>query len=82
MSHLKDQLIWRTRIVWGRRRAAANMPAPSLPVIEDVDASPRTHYPYYQVHNTHKEALAQAALRNHGKNRPPPADTKEVAAVS
>jgi hypothetical protein len=86
MSHLKDQLVWRIRLCWGRRRAAENMPAPPLPVVnEDADASLRTDYPYYQVHNTREESLAQTALRNQGKNLPPPshpADTKAVASVS
>jgi len=63
------------------------MPAPPLPAVEeDADASLRTHYPYYQVHNTREESLAQAALRSQGKNLAPPSHpadaVKEVAAVS
>lgn len=85
MSHLRDQLIWRIRIAWGRRRAGENMPAPPLPAVTaESDALSPAHYPYYQLYNTREESLAQAAVRSVGKDLPPPAhpaDMKEVAAA-
>jgi hypothetical protein len=81
MFHLKDQLTWRVRIAWGRRRAAEGEPAPPLSNVEDEETFSRVRYPYYQVYNTQEEALAQTAIRNRGKDLPTPfhpADTKET----
>jgi len=83
MSHLKDQLAWRLRIAWGRRRAAEGEPVPPLSSPkEDEEVFSRPRYPYYQVYNTQEEALAQIAVRNRDKNLPAPfhpADTREAA---
>ena len=85
LSSLKDQMSFRVRVAWGRRRAAENEPAPILPLIEeDPDEYPRPKYPYFYVYDTYQASTARAVERDRGKPQeapPHPADKSKPAEV-
>lgn len=68
MEDCNDKMSLRIRIAWGRRRAAEDQPAPSLPAqTEDTEAQQRHIYPYMFVYNTKEEAYAQILHRTRDK---------------
>jgi hypothetical protein len=72
-----ETILWARFIVaWGRRRAAPDMPAPSLPApppkpaeeeAEEVDP-----YPHFYIYNTPEEALAESKRRKETLDFPAP----------
>jgi hypothetical protein len=73
-----EVVVWlRFMMAWGRRRAAPNMPAPSLPapppkpVQEDAEEKV-VPYPHFVVYNTPEEALAASKRRKQTLNFPVP----------
>ena len=73
-----EVVVWfRFIMAWGRRRAAPNMPAPSLPapppkpVQEDAEEKV-VPYPHFVVYNTPEEALAASKRRKQTLNFPVP----------
>lgn len=77
MMSMKPKTWIRMRYAWGRRRAAENEPAPPLPSVPkptpaEAEAESTLQYPHHYVYKTREESLAEAALRNRGKDCTPP----------
>jgi hypothetical protein len=68
----KDTMGFRFRLAWGRRREGPTLAAPALPEIRSEDGTVVGQYPFYEVYDTKEKALAAAAIRNQGKDIPPP----------
>ncbi|PVG04207.1 S-adenosyl-L-methionine-dependent methyltransferase [Serendipita vermifera] len=62
----------RFRFAWGRRREGPNSPAPALPKLQLTNSLNKTPLFIYEVYNTSQEAQEKIALRNRGKDIPPP----------
>jgi len=64
----------RFRVAWGRRREGPTLPAPALPHITSTDTKERNtvSYPFYEIYDSEEQALAAAAIRDQGKDIPPP----------
>jgi hypothetical protein len=63
---------FRFRLAWGRRRGGPALAAPALPEASGGDGPSVGQYPFYEVYDTKEQALAAAAIRNQGKDIPPP----------
>lgn len=70
----KDDLGFRFRVVWGRRREGPEMSAPALPsvVSSSGDEFLRPKYPLYEEYDSEEQARAAATIRNRGKDIPAP----------
>jgi hypothetical protein len=81
----KDEIIVWIRFImaWGRRRAAPNMPAPSLPApppkLVEEDAEERVPYPHLDLYNTPEEALAESKRRKQTMDYPVPPEPQSLA---
>jgi len=67
-----DTMGFRFRLAWGRRREGPTLAAPALHKIGSEDGPIVNPYPFYEVYDTKEQALAAAAIRNQGKDIPPP----------
>jgi hypothetical protein len=73
-----ETILWlRVIVAWGRRRAAPNMPAPSLatppPKPEEEEAEDMGEpYPHFYIYNTPEEALAESTRRKQTVDFPIP----------
>jgi hypothetical protein len=68
----RDTMGFRFRLAWGRRRGGLALAAPALPEVSGEDGPSVSQYSFYEVYDTKEQASAAAAIRNQGKDIPPP----------